>query len=279
VAGDDRGVIAFFTIPKPFAGHIGVIQRNAVASWTRLGDVLLFGDEHGVAEAAAETGARHVPEIALNEHGTPLLSDAFAQAERLTDAGTLCFVNADIVLMRDVADAAARVEPPSLLVGESWNVDMPEPLEFDASWEARVRALPRRRRGADAIDWFVYSRGLYHDMPPFAIGRTAFDNWLIWKARESGATVVDATPVVLALHQGHDYAHAGSLEQIRSGPEAARNRELAGGKSQLFSRFDATHRLTRRGLVPNPLAWRRVGEKTRRALYKLRHRVLLRPAA
>jgi hypothetical protein len=279
VAGDDRDVITFFTIPKPFAGHIGVIQRNAVASWTRLGDVILFGDEEGVAETAAATGARHVPDIARNEYGTPLLSDAFAQAERLSQAQVFCFVNADIVLFDDLPRVAASVEPPFLVVGESWNAHVTEPIDFADGWEPRLRELPQRRRGADAIDYFVFSRGLYDDMPPFAIGRTAFDNWLIWKARERGATVVDATAAVRTVHQDHDYAHAGSLPQIRVGPEAARNQELAGGKDRFFSRFDATHRLTHRGLRPNPLAILRVGERTRRAVYKLRHRSLRRPAA
>ncbi len=29
-------MLTLFTIPKPFAGHIGLIQRNAIASWTLL---------------------------------------------------------------------------------------------------------------------------------------------------------------------------------------------------------------------------------------------------
>jgi hypothetical protein len=270
-------VITFFTIPKPFAGHIGVIQRNAIASWARLGDVILFGNDDGVADAAAATGARHVPVIARNEFGTPLLSDAFAQAERFSPAQVFCFVNADIVLFDDLPRALDGLRAPFLVVGESWHVRVTEELAFDDSWEARLRGLAQRRRGADAIDYFAFSRGLYDELPPFAIGRTAFDNWLIWKARDHGATVVDATPSVCSVHQEHDYAHAGSLGEIRTSPEAARNRELAGGKARLYSRFDATHRLTRRGLVPNPLRVARVGEKGRRAVYKLRHRVLRRP--
>jgi hypothetical protein len=30
-----KPVLTIFTIRKPFAGHIGVIQRNAIASWLR----------------------------------------------------------------------------------------------------------------------------------------------------------------------------------------------------------------------------------------------------
>lgn len=269
--------ITFFTIPKPFSGHIGLIQSNAVRSWARLGEVILFGDDAGVAEAAREARARHVAEIARNDHGTPLLSDAFAQAERLSSSDALCFVNSDILLFDDLVDAVARLGAPFLLVGESWDAEVTEALAFDDACEPRLRSLPQRKRGADAIDYFVFSRGLYDGMPPFAIGRTAFDNWLIWKARDRGATVADGTSVVRTIHQAHDYAHGGSLAAIRLSPESQRNRELTGGKAHLYSRFDATVRLTRLGAVPNPLRVGRVGEKGRRALYKLRHQVLRRP--
>jgi len=50
-------MITFFTTPKPFRGHIGVIQRNAIESWKRIhpsAEVILFGDEEGAAEAARE---------------------------------------------------------------------------------------------------------------------------------------------------------------------------------------------------------------------------------
>jgi hypothetical protein len=271
-------------VPKPFAGHIGVIQRNAIGSWTRTSPearVLLFGDEYGMMAAAAELGVVYVPEIARNDWGTPLLSDAFAQADLRTDSELLCFVNADIILLDDLVPALERVAAhgrPFLVVGESWNTEVRRPLSFDCGWQDRLRRLPARKRGADAIDYFAFSRGLYEGMPPFAIGRTAFDNWLIWRARDRRALVVDATPVVKTLHQEHDYRHAGGLDEIRISPEARHNQVLAGGKQRLYSRFDATHRLTSRGLVTNlgaPLRWK---ERARRASYKLRHQVPRRPA-
>src|SRR5262245_56609823 len=94
VPAQPRGVVArgrrcvtitFCSVPKPFVGHIGVIQRNALASWSRLGGVIVFGDEPGVAEAAPDAGVRHVPDVAQNDYGTPLLSDAFRRAEELSD--------------------------------------------------------------------------------------------------------------------------------------------------------------------------------------------------
>ncbi|NBC18953.1 MAG: hypothetical protein GVY18_16755, partial [Bacteroidetes bacterium] len=52
-------MLTLFTIPKPFAGHIGVIQRNALESWRRLDsdvEIILCGDDAGVAKTADALG-------------------------------------------------------------------------------------------------------------------------------------------------------------------------------------------------------------------------------
>ena len=140
------------------------------------------------------------------------------------------------------------------------------------NWNALLQGA--RKRGADAIDYFLFSPGVYNQIPPLAVGRMVFDNWLVWKARATGAAVIDASWIVRPVHQDHGYAHRGNLEQLRAGPEAAENRRLAGGgRKRLYSRFDATHRLTLRGLVPNPLGIAHVGETTRRAWARLGYTV------
>ena len=48
-------MFTFFTTAKPFRGHNGIIQRNALKSWMLLhpdAEVILFGDEEGVAGTA-----------------------------------------------------------------------------------------------------------------------------------------------------------------------------------------------------------------------------------
>ena len=70
-------MLTVFAVPKPFAGHIGVIQRNAVRSWRALHpecQILLCGDEAGSAEAAFELGVERLLDVDTNDFGTPLLS-------------------------------------------------------------------------------------------------------------------------------------------------------------------------------------------------------------
>ena len=260
-------MLTIFSVPKPFEGRIGEIQRQALASWTALGDdvqVLLLGDEAGAAEAARDVGAEHVAELARTEHGTPRLDAAFAAADGAARHRLRCFVNADVILFDDLPEAAVRVAGEAdrfLLVGQTVDVD-----EAGSREESRAQG---RRRGPAALDYFVFPAGLYADVPPFAIGRACFDNWLVWRARQD-AIVVDATADVVAAHQRHDYTHVdGGKDEAYYGEEAARNLELAGGKGRLYTLHDASHVLRGGRLRRNPGAPLRWRENVRKAGWKL----------
>src|SRR5690242_19136057 len=116
-------MLTIFATPKPFRGHIAVIQRNAIRSWTLLRpacEIILLGDEEGIAETAAEFGLRHISDVARNSFGTPLVSDLFRQAQQLSSRNFFCYVNSDIVLMDDFMEAIRRVAKEKsrfLLVG------------------------------------------------------------------------------------------------------------------------------------------------------------------
>jgi hypothetical protein len=250
-------IVTLFTVPKPWTGHVGVIQHNAVGSWKELGDqveVILCGDEDGVGSAAARLGVRHVPDVERNEYGTPLLDSAFRAARDASQSPLLAYANADIILFRDFLDAAARLPPTHLMCGARWNVDLEEQLDFDRPWESHVRRLIETngfRAPPFYIDYFVFSRDSpLVDLPRFAVGRPRWDNWMIFRARTLGIPVVDATRYVDAVHQSHDYSHIpnGSGE-LWYGPEADANAALA-GKTPLMSLHHATHVLTPRGVRP-----------------------------
>src|SRR5712664_779088 len=105
-------MLTLFAVPKPFKGHFGVIQRNAISQWVRLRpkpEILLFGDEEGTVEIAQEFGLRHIPEVKRNQCGTPLLNDLFAKAHALASYNILCYVNADIMLLGDFMEAVQQV--------------------------------------------------------------------------------------------------------------------------------------------------------------------------
>ncbi len=106
---DGSHVLTIFAVPKPFEGHIGRIQRNAIGSWARLRpqcQIVLCGNEPGTSDVADELGIEAIPEVSRNQFGTPLLSSVFRAAEERSRCRLLCYVNADIVLLSDFVAAA-----------------------------------------------------------------------------------------------------------------------------------------------------------------------------
>jgi hypothetical protein len=273
-------MITFFTAPKAMDGAAARIQRNAIGSWRHLGadvQVVLVGDDAGVADVAAELGVDHVGKIEPNEHGTPLLDRVFDAARSRARHRLLCFANADIVMRHDVI-AAARVLNARfasfLAVGESWDAPLEHALDFGAAWGKDVDAAMRRsrRRGAGALDFFLFTDDLFRELPPFAIGRVGFDNWLVWRAGAEGGAVIDVTRAVRPLHQRHGYGHLrGGRDATRhESPEGRENLALAGGKHRMHTRYDATHVLTTGGVRRNVLRPFRFKERARKVVYKLR---------
>lgn len=250
-------MLTIFALPKAFRGHFDVIQRNAIRSWMKLSpqcQIILVGDDEGTAEVASEFGLHHVPAIERNEYGTPLLPSVFDAAEQAAVYPWLCYINADIILLDDflpVVQGVLAEMPKSLLVGGRWDLDVKKPLAFNNGWQAELRARVKRSgrlRPHGAIDYFVFPPGLFGEIPPFAIGRTTWDQWLIYRAVSQKVPVVDITKTVQAVHQNHPYVNAQTLEEIEKTTEGRRNFGLAGGYSHAYNLWDTQFKLTKRGI-------------------------------
>jgi len=251
-------MLTIFAIPKPFRGHFGVIQQNAIASWAHLDihpEIILFGDEEGTAEVAQKFGVTHVPDVKKNEFGTPLISDIFSQAQQRSKEPLICYINADIILLNDFSRAVtevSRLQRAFLMSGQRWDTPITDRLDFDSSTEETLRSLALRdgvQHPPTGIDYFVFPRNFIQSMPPFAVGRPSWDNWTLYHVRSSNAMLIDATQVVLAIHQNHDYSHHPQGEAgVWQGKESQQNFGLTGGVNTIFTLEDATHLLTPAGI-------------------------------
>jgi hypothetical protein len=231
-------MLTIFSCPKPFTNpHINIIQRNAIKSWTLLKpkpEIILLGNDEGVSEICREFNLIHIPEIERNEYGTPLLNSIFSEAEKAASHQLMCYINADIILMSDFMKAIEvvinQMKPPFLLIGRRWDLEITELLSFES--EDDLRCLLREKGKLylpTGLDYFVFTKGLFGEIPPFAIGRLVFDNWLIWRAKSKGVPVVDLTPQNPVIHQAHDYSHIKNLDKSRFiNSEIERNRKLLG---------------------------------------------------
>ena len=263
--------LTLFSAPKPFTDpHIAMIQRNAIKSWTLLPDVevILLGEETGLAEAARDLGVNHVPEVKRNENSTPLISSMFRLAREHGHGNLLCIVNADMILMSDFVEAVKQVSKLKdnfVLLSQRWDLDVTESLDFTEGWQNRLRSTVH---GHGALhrpagsDFFIFPKSCYTDVPDFAIGRAGWDNWMIYKARKEGWPVIDCTPSVMIVHQNHDYGHLPGGKPHYEHPDSNENIRLAGGQANIrYTILDSTHRLVGGKLAPPKMTSLRLARK------------------
>jgi len=263
-------MLTIFTIPKPFTGHIGVIQRNAIMSWLHLVpecEIILFGDEPGIQEIAQEFGIVHVPEIRKTRYGTPFLDDVFFQAQQIAHHDLVCYSNADIIFFNNIIDAVKKIPFKEYLMGgERWDVDITNPLDTShENWSEDFFLYAQEHHTLldfMGMDYFIFPRGMLLNILPFTVGRRGWDNWLIFHVRSKTIPVIDATPEVHVVHQNHTYTHIPERKGTRwDGPESSDNLKLIQNRQiYLWELADSDWTLNSSGPEKKPFSLRTIGQ-------------------
>lgn len=268
-------MISIFTCPKAFEGHFAVIQENAIRSWLEFGkqvEIILVGNEKGVTEFANKYRLKHVPYVERNSFGTPLVNSIFAEGEEAASYPIVAYVNADIILLEDFFYAVSKCLSlrKFLLVGQRTDIDINDKINFtDKKCYSEFWDMVKAKgtlRGIAAIDYFVYWKGLWKDILPFAMGRFCWDNWFLYRALNLGARLIDVTHCVTAIHQNHKYDNDNTKLSTERGEEIALNKNLAVDK--IYDLLDSTHYLNSDGQI---MAFRDAEHVWRRA-WRMRER-------
>jgi len=251
-------MLSIFTTLKPFQDpHISLIQRNAIKSWTLLRpkcEIILFGNEEGVKEIAHEFHLHHIPKIAANHQKLPFINSFFKEAQKVATFPLLCYVNGDIIFLEDFLEAVkaiTRKHKKFLAVGRRWDIDIKVPLDFAQGWQKKLRALVKEKNilhGYSGIDYFVFSRGIFHHIPPLVVGRGGWDNWMIFDARVRNIPIIDMTEATTVVHQEHDLLKREEAKPRFTDESAKQNIAHAGGYANLLTIQDADLILTKEGL-------------------------------
>ena len=252
-------MITLFSTPKDFIGIFKIIQTNALRSWRHLSpdiQIIIMGDSQGSYEMAEEIGAEFIPNIRCSKEGTPLLSDLFRQAQKKARFSIMTFINADIILPVNFLNAvniAAKRFNQFLLIGHRWDMDVNTVVDFQDSqaanhfWESA--ANKSQKHPCTGIDYFVFNKGLWKSLPDFIIGRPGYDNWLIWNIRRRLLPVIDASEIINAVHQNHDYNfhNVKNRKGRDTGNETKVNIKLHKGK--LLNILDATYKIVSNEII------------------------------
>lgn len=231
--------ITIAAVPKAFTGQNVRPQRNAIQSWLAVNprpEIILLGDDERVEQTAREFGLRHIGGLQTNKYGTPLVNDIFEKVRRAASNDIILYINSDIILLDGLMEAAADIQQQFdefLIIGKRRNLDLEPDFELAGDWKQRLQARAAgsaQLSSPRAIDYFLFRGDLWPDMPPFALGRFAWDNWLVYAA-SLRCEVIDATEKIHIIHQNHDYLidnkRMNKSQSWRSA-EARTNREMAG---------------------------------------------------
>jgi len=234
---------SIFCVPMKFEGIMGIRQENALQSWKSLQyppkEIAFVCDDKGVPEYAEKNGYIYIPGLQRNEFGTPLVSSFFDLAQDNLSSPHIAYVNSDIILVGfgDALQMCAREFDKFLMIGRRHDLDVVKPIDFKKNWQFSLSQDVRRDgklHAPGAIDFFAFPNGMYYDLPPFAIGRSAWDNYLVIWARKRYIPVVDCTELVYIVHQNLPES-GGNEMTIERVEERARNRMFYDEYRDVFS--------------------------------------------
>jgi hypothetical protein len=246
---------------KPFVGEDARRQQNAIISWIEAvgaSNVLLVGNEPGVAEICDRFGVANDPVVERVDGRLPTLSGVL-NSPSLNMAEFVCYVNADVMMPMNTLDVVIRVARDFshfMIVGERWDIDLDREVNPE---EIRSRAIETtaqqtgRLPGPHWIDYFIYPHGLLGTIPGMAISGGLWDHWIVGRALQNGAAVVDATRSLTAVHQNHPRPDSLSTEERRQ-----YNLRAIGDSTTLATITNATHQLTSGGALRQTPASKRL---------------------
>lgn len=227
-------MITFLSSPKAFSGISYKNQINAIQSWLHIDpsvEVILYGDSPGCNEASKILGIRQIENIACSPSGVPYFNAIVDHAQKHAFYDIQVYLNCDILLTDAILNAIKIVSfPKYLMVGQ--RIDLAKTMDVTYrkdDWSTYVGSLIKHAdsvlHAPSGMDYFIFTRGLWEGIKPLVIGRGGYDSALMAFCLRRNIAIIDATYMILALHQFHDFNHVdGKLKEVTDGIDARNNK-------------------------------------------------------
>lgn len=226
--------IAVFTSLKTQEGRNGEIQSRSLANWQTV---------FGVADFVEFEG----PLIPFVEMVSAVGHDS--------DAEVFIYANADVLFDKKQVHALYNS-----LCG-AWPHELSGDFLVTGQRVDILENGARRLHRPSGMDYFIFRRGMFHDLPKTIMGRAYCDSALVAYCLRRDIPVIDASYALRVEHQFHDYGHvAGGRRTVCLGDDAMANKRNNGLRDFGPNVLDATHTLLPDGrIVPNirrrPQCW------------------------
>eukprot|EP00276_Gloeochaete_wittrockiana_P010107 CAMPEP_0184665810 /NCGR_PEP_ID=MMETSP0308-20130426/58717_1 /TAXON_ID=38269 /ORGANISM="Gloeochaete witrockiana, Strain SAG 46.84" /LENGTH=538 /DNA_ID=CAMNT_0027110023 /DNA_START=375 /DNA_END=1991 /DNA_ORIENTATION=+ len=195
-------------------------QCNALRNWLNFvpaSNIIVFVDSSSTCRfiEGMFPGVRCYTHSCMNDQfRLPQFNCVWRKALSLSETDLIMFANGDILFEDSLPHVIRHVfssfkNSDAVIVGERTDIEWNSTIDF-RNPEIRDHVFRQVKRdgvihGDYAIDYFVFRKGLVErmELPAFLLGTWRWDNWLLSDClSRRDVAVVDATEVVLAMHQG-----------------------------------------------------------------------------
>ena len=175
--------------------------------------------------------------------------------EKDSESEILVYANADVLFDKSQMlqlERALGEQLPPILCGEFLLTGQRIDIAEDGT---------KRLHRPSGMDYFIFKRGMFYDLPKVIMGRAYCDSALVAYCLRRNIPVIDASYTLRVEHQFHDYGHiVGGRSSVWKGDEAIENKKLNDLRDLGPNVLDATHTLLPDGrFVPNirkrPQCW------------------------
>ncbi|KAK6174333.1 hypothetical protein SNE40_017634 [Patella caerulea] len=189
------------------------VYTNTFLNWKKFKphvQPVVFTNESAVIKQAMEHGWECQPLLHVSPYNVPILKYMYIQVQQKYRSRFYAYVNSDILFDDGLIKTLTAVNSstslpkvtPLLIIGQRTNVlnvTLAESSTFQKLHEISKRG---RLFHTYAEDYFITDRRFpWETIPELAIGRPAYDNFLVLFARAGNMTVIDSTATILAVHQ------------------------------------------------------------------------------
>lgn len=269
-------MITILSSPKPFKGKDKINQYRAISTWKKLhnAEIILYGDEVGLDLVGKELNVKIVKDIEMSKDGIPLFNSIISHSEKNGLFKNQMYINCDILINETILDALNSISLNRfLLIGERMDLEKNIYVDlFENNYKQSILKKIKEKKillhGPTGIDFFIFPKGIWKDLPKVVIGRGGYDSSLLAHCRRNKTPIIDGTGVIIALHQFHNYKHIkGGKKAVFYGDDAKTNNIAQGGKYSGNWVSDSDFIIENNKLIP----WKCRGEKLRAIEVSLRY--------
>jgi hypothetical protein len=191
-------MISIYTTFRSIENY-GFIQEQSFLSWLALDprpEIIVLGDGKGIAELCKQKGFVHIPALKCARSGAPYINAFIALAEEKASYDHMLLCSSDIIIKQDtykVLEAAKNHTKQFCVCARKQNVKIKSANLIRRNWAIW-----------QAGDYFLHTKGVFANIPPFIIGRCALDNWMYRNTINQGI-MIDASYAATVWHQMHGH--------------------------------------------------------------------------